>query len=45
MNGIKYTEPKEYMPKEILDKYFGKDTKKTEKKTTPNETGTKKKTK
>jgi len=41
--GIKYTEPNDYMPKEIFDKYFGK--KKTEKKATPKKTGTKKKTK
>lgn len=45
MKGIKYTEPKGYMPKEIIDKYFGKNAKKTEKKTTPKKTGTKKKTK
>lgn len=24
MKSIKYTEPKDYLPKEIRDKYFGK---------------------
>ena len=38
MKGIKYTEPKAYMPKEIVDKYFGK----TEKKSPAKKTGTKK---
>ena len=35
MKKITYTEPKEYLPKEIRDKYFGKPTaKKTAKKKT-----------
>ena len=35
MKKIKYTEPKDYIPKEIREKYFGKAaTKKTAKKTT-----------
>ena len=40
MKKITYTEPKDYLPKEIRDKYFGK--KKT---STVKSTGTKKKTK
>ena len=34
MKGIKYTEPKDYFPKEIKDKYFPKK-KKTVKKEAP----------
>lgn len=41
--AIKYTEPNDYFPKEIREKYFGK---KTAKKTsTAKKTGAKKKTK
>ena len=42
MKTIKYTEPKDYLPKEIRDKYFGKGAKKT---STVKKTGTKNKTK
>ena len=48
MKSIKYTEPTGYMPKSIMDKYFGKETQKkttSTKKSTEKKTGTKKKTK
>ena len=34
MKQIKYSEPKDYMPKEIREKYFGKKKATTAKKTT-----------
>ena len=33
MKTIKYSEPKDYLPKEIRDKYFGKSKSSTAKKT------------
>ena len=43
MKNIKYTEPKAYMPKSIMDKYFGKQAKKATTKKTEKKTDTKKK--
>ena len=46
MKNIKYTEPKGYFPKEIMDKYFGKKkTTSTAKKTADKKPAAKKKTK
>lgn len=43
MKKITYTEPKDYLPKEIREKYFGKS--KTKKTSTASKPGTKRKTK
>ena len=46
MKTIKYSEPKDYLPKEIREKYFGKGAKKpTVKSSTAKKTGTKKSSK
>ena len=43
MKKVTYSEPNDYLPKEIREKFFGK--KKTKKSSTAKKSGTKKKTK
>lgn len=45
MKNIKYSEPKSYMPKEIMEKYFGKGKGKAKSGTAKKTGATKKKTK